>query len=486
MKRKKIMKLKQIFLGGVLGLGVLLANTLTANAATVTYNDIPKDFTVQQLESISIKISKEKNPEYYSPSSWENGVYLADVGKLPFDGKIYEDERKSTLADSHKSFIRLMEMTKGREVNRVNVKYGMTVVLDGKVYEGEPLTVEVYSEDKYNYLLSQENSTVKPETPTQKPETSTPTQKPETSTQEKKVVERVWGKNRIETSIAIAEKAKDNDKHDAVILAVGSDFPDALTGGVLSKKYNAPIVLVNKSAANSKLSLDYVVNNVKKDGNVIILGSTGVVDDSVYNYLVQNGFKNIKRLGGSDRYATNLAIVNDLNPAKGTPIIVAYSLDFPDALSISPVATKNGYPIFISRKEIDSKTLEAIKKIQPSKIYIVGSTGVISSSTENKLKSITSSVVRLGGSNRYETSVSIAKYFNTNSNTVAIASAMDFPDALSGSFLAYKNDSSILVVNQNNTELQKNYIKSNKKTNIFILGGPGAVTNSTVDRLVND
>lgn len=477
----KKQKLKNILIIGVFAIGMSLINNVVAHAAVTKYEDIPKGLNVQQLEAMSVKVSKEKNPEYYTRSNWEDGVYLMDVAKLPLDGKIYTDERKSSMADSHKTFIRLMEMTKGREVNTVNVKYGMTVVLNGKVNEGAPLSVEVTSAEKYNYLLAQENSTSNPDT-----STPTPTPTPETPVQNptQKVVERVWGDNRIETSIAIAEKAKGSAKHNSVILAVASDFPDALTGGVLGKKYNAPIILVNKTSSNSKLSLDYVVNNVEKNGTVILLGSTGVVDDSIYNYLVSNGFKNIKRLGGSDRYATNIAIVNDLNPAKGTPIVVAYSLDFPDALSISPVATKNGYPIFISRKDMDKQTLEAIRNIQPNKIYIVGSSGVISSTTENMLKGITNNIVRLGGLDRYETSVSIAEYFNTNSKGVAIANAMDFPDALSGSYLAYKNDSSILVVNPYNTELQRNFIGKNNKSNIFILGGPGAVTDSTVEKLV--
>ncbi|MDU2121937.1 MAG: cell wall-binding repeat-containing protein [Clostridium celatum] len=482
----KKQKLKNILIIGVFAVGMTLINNVVAHAAVTKYEDIPKGLNVQQLEAMSVKVSKEKNPEYYTRSNWEEGVYLMDVAKLPFDGKTYTDERKSSMADSHKTFIRLMEMTKGREVNTVNVKYGMTVVLNGQVNEGEPLSVEVTSAEKYNYLLAQENSTSKPETPKPNPTPEKPNPTPEAPLPNptQKVVERAWGDNRIETSIAIAKKANESAKHNSVILAVASDFPDALTGGVLGKKYNAPIILVNKTASNSKLSLDYVVNNVEKNGTVILLGSTGVVDDSIYNHLLANGFKNIKRLGGSDRYATNIAIVNDLKPSKGTPIVVAYSLDFPDALSISPVATKNGYPIFISRKDMDKQTLEAIKNIQPSKIYIVGSSGVISSTTENMLKGITNNIVRLGGANRYETSVSIAEYFNTNSISVAIANAMDFPDALSGSYLAYKNDSSILVVNPYNTELQRNFIKKYNKSNIFILGGPGAVTDSTVDQLV--
>lgn len=480
MVKEKILRLKRFMVGGVVATGLILFNTISAHAEIVKYADIPKGQTVKQLESASVKISKDKNPEYYTQSSWEQGVYLIDVAKLPFDGKIYSDERKSSIANSHKSFIRLMEMSLGSSKNSVIIKYGMTVVMDGQVNEGSPLTVEVTSAEKYNYLQNQGGNG----NPSKPIEPSKPTE-PNKPQENKKEVTRIWGDRRIETSIAIAEKTKEGKaKHSSVILAVSNDFPDALSGGVLNGKYDAPIVLVNKSADLSKLSLDYVKNNVDKNGNIIVLGGTGVIDDTIIKNLSQSGFKNIKRLGGSDRYATNLQIINNLNPAKGTPVIVSYSLDFPDALSISPIAAKNGYPIFLSRKDIDKSTLDAIKKIAPSSIYIVGSSGVISSSTENQLKSITKNVVRLGGSDRYKTSIAIAEHFNTDSPNVTIASSMDFPDALSGAYLAYKNDSSIIVVNSNNTALQKDFINKYKKYKINVLGGPGAVENSTIDKII--
>ena len=67
---------------------------------------------------------------------------------------------------------------------------------------------------------------------------------------------------------------------------------------------------------------------------------------------------------------------------------------------------------------------------------------------------------------------------------MTIANSMDFPDALSGAYLAYKNNSSIIVVNSNNTVLQKDFINKYKKYKINILGGPGAVENSTIDKII--
>lgn len=58
---------------------------------------------------------------------------------------------------------------------------------------------------------------------------------------------------------------------------------------------------------------------------------------------------------------------------------------------------------------------------------------------------------RIYGNNRYETSENIANNFNNNSNNkiknIILASGENFPDALSGSSIAVKQNAVILLVN---------------------------------------
>ena len=104
-------------------------------------------------------------------------------------------------------------------------------------------------------------------------------------------------------------------------------------------------------------------------------------------------------------------------------------------------------PIYITKKDaIDNKTLSEIQNIALSKIYIVGGNSAISSDVENTLKGITSDITRLGGADRYETSIAIAKHFDLDTDTVAIANGLAFPDALSGSVLASKHNAPIILV----------------------------------------
>ena len=83
---------------------------------------------------------------------------------------------------------------------------------------------------------------------------------------------RLGGLDRIETSIKIADEVRGSNKLNGVILASYLNFPDALTGGVLNTKYDAPTLLIQKSADNAKRTLEYIENNLPKNGQIVILG----------------------------------------------------------------------------------------------------------------------------------------------------------------------------------------------------------------------
>ena len=297
---------------------------------------------------------------------------------------------------------------------------------------------------------------------------------------------RLGGANRVKTSTKIADSFRGPSKLNGVILASAGNFPDALAGGVLTKKYNAPILLTNKTAQASKDTIDYIKENVNSDAQIVILGSTGVIDDSVVNALKDSGFTKIKRLGGADRFATNMAIINDFNPTVGSDVIVSYSHNFPDALSISPVSAIQGMPILLVNGKLTTAQQNMLSKVKPSNIYITGSTGVVPSTLENELKKYSSRVERLGGANRYETSKIINDKFKsvlTGSNVI-LANGLDFPDALSATALALKLNAPIILVNPKDTSIQKEFISNNNKTNVYVIGGIGAVSEATVKAIL--
>ncbi|MDP4178386.1 MAG: cell wall-binding repeat-containing protein [Bacillota bacterium] len=288
---------------------------------------------------------------------------------------------------------------------------------------------------------------------------------------------RVQGTNRFKTSIAIADKVVSDATLDNVVLTSGYDFPDGLSGSTLAKKLNAPILMAG-NLSDSQDALNYIYAHLKQNGNVYILGGTGAVSKDTEETLKNKGYI-VTRLAGQDRIGTNTSITESLNTPEGTPVFIANAYSFPDALSVSSIAAINGYPILLtSTNTISSSIKDDLSKIKPSTVYIVGGTGVVSSDVENSIKALlpSSSIQRISGANRFETSMNVFTKFNLDTTNVVLASGLDFPDALSGSQLAAKLNASIVLADENNLDAQQVNYTNKGITDFYILGGTGAVS----------
>lgn len=292
-------------------------------------------------------------------------------------------------------------------------------------------------------------------------------------------VTRIAGQNRFDTSGKIAETYSNGGKVDNIILASGRTFPDAVTGGVLTSKLNAPMLLVGSNKDNEKI-YDYIKNNLASDGTVYILGGTGAVSQDVEDYVSKTLKVSTVRISGTDRFETNEKIIEKLNPAAGTPVILAKASDFPDALSASGIASIKGYPIILVQgKDLSDSAKKVLTNIKPGTVYVIGGTGAVDDNIITEVKKAVTTltdkdITRIAGQNRYETSMNVVKYFNLNIGNLMLTSGSDFPDALSGTALAAKEYAPILITS--NGAINDELTVISKYSNITILGGYGAVS----------
>ena len=300
-------------------------------------------------------------------------------------------------------------------------------------------------------------------------------------------VNRLAGLTRVDTALAIA-KAAFPGKVNHVILATAGNYPDALAGSVLAYQLNAPILLVGSTEADQAKVIEYINNSMDKAGEVYILGGTGVVGADMEAKIVAKGFNHITRLAGKDRYETALKIAERLGVKTGTPIILAYGESYPDALSVSSIAARMQSPIFLVPKDGLSKDIkEAMTKIRPAKVYLIGGTGVISTAVAAQTAQLTSldqtNIVRIAGQDRYETSLAVAQYFNEAGGSLCLATGNNFPDALAGSVYAAKCNAPILLVDSSLSNSLSEYVKARNLTGITLFGGEGAVTKEIEEQL---
>jgi putative cell wall-binding protein len=292
-------------------------------------------------------------------------------------------------------------------------------------------------------------------------------------------ITRLAGQSRIDTALAAARAAYPDEISNAVI-ATAYNYPDALAGSVLAYQLDAPILLAGSSEAEQEAVISYLKEKLRPEGTVYILGGSGVVSQDFEDRLSTSAITNISRLAGNDRYETSVKIAEQLNVKTGTPVVLVSGENYPDALSVSSVAAQRGWPVLLVQRDGISKAVsEKLAGIKPARVYIIGLEGAISKSVESQTALLTGlaaeDIVRLGGDDRYLTSLTVAEYFNLGSQTIFVATGQNFPDALAGSVYAAKQKAPIILTSSSLPEQTAYYIQDRKPAGLTILGGEAVV-----------
>ncbi|MBL4933071.1 cell wall-binding repeat-containing protein [Clostridium paridis] len=200
-------------------------------------------------------------------------------------------------------------------------------------------------------------------------------------------------------------------------------------------------------------------------------------------------------IAGQTRYSgsTRIETAVEISKAGWTSsqnVVLAYAYDFPDALSGVPFAFLKNAPILLTDKtSIPQSTMNEIKRLNASNVYILGSNGVISDGVQNSLTSSGYTVTRLGGTDRFETSLKISDKVNaSNSSHTAVITIYDnYPDALSIAPYAAMKNIPILYTQANSLEAKtRAWLKNNGITKVIISGGVGAVSLNVENQLKSD
>ena len=287
-------------------------------------------------------------------------------------------------------------------------------------------------------------------------------------------VTRLFGADRYTTAFLAADALRqtlETDKFSGIIVACGTNFPDALAGTYLAARKNAPILLVK--AGNVPQVNDYIQKNLAQGGTVYLLGGSSVVPDSV-----GQGIPGItvKRLGGANRYDTNLQILLEAGVA-GEDIVICTGQNFADSLSVSAV----GLPILLVKDGLTAAQKEFLAATSGKKI-IIGGTVAVKPAIEKQLASY-GQVTRLAGATRYETSILVAKAFFPEAGKAVLAYAQNFPDGLSGGPLAYSLHAPLILTATGKEASAAAYAASSGIRSGFVLGGPGLISEEAANRI---
>lgn len=292
-------------------------------------------------------------------------------------------------------------------------------------------------------------------------------------------IQRLSGDNRYETSVEVSEK---NFKSaDTVVLASGQNIADALVASSYADIEEAPILLTNKNSISDEV-LDEI-ERLKAD-KVVIVGGQSSISSSIESRLKKEDIK-VTRISGRDRFDTSDKLSQEVSrlSKKSSQAILVNGYKNIDALSVSSLATKEELPILLNgRNTLNMSVKNRLKQMNVKKVYIIGGNNSISSDVEKELKRMQISVVRLSGTDRYETSANIAKYAYKDFDEAIVASGENPVDALAASTLTGKKEAPILLTNKNKIPKSiKKIIEDMDIGKITIVGGENSITDNVMD-----
>lgn len=196
------------------------------------------------------------------------------------------------------------------------------------------------------------------------------------------------------------------------------------------------------------------------------------------------------RLAGISRYETAVEI-SKANYRSADTVVLAYGLNYADALAGVPLANALKAPVLLTAKDaVGDETLAEIKRLGAKKIVILGGEGAIGKTVETTLTKngiSADSIQRIAGSTRFETAVKIAAELEKITGKAPAESFIvycdSFADALSASTAAAVKKAPILYSAKDGdlNEHTQTYLQSKAKSlkKVYIIGGTGVISDAS-------
>ncbi|HBF0843216.1 TPA: cell wall-binding protein Cwp10 [Clostridioides difficile] len=198
----------------------------------------------------------------------------------------------------------------------------------------------------------------------------------------------------------------------------------------------------------------------------------------------------VKKLKGADRFETAIKISQSGWTKSDTVVIVnGEDKSMVDGLTATPLASVKNSPILLSSNEkLPQKTVEELKRLNPSKVIVIGGNNSMPNSVVEAIKAVNSkiSVQRIGGDTRYQTSINIAKEIDKTNNVskLYIGAGNGEADSLSIASLAGKEKTPIVLTQKDGVDSEaEQFIKSNKVSNIYFIGGIEKISNKAIEQV---
>ena len=190
-------------------------------------------------------------------------------------------------------------------------------------------------------------------------------------------VHRIGGTDRYDTSRKLIDEAFATPT-EAVYVASGANYPDALAAGAAAGSTDSPVVLTRGATLDEATRL--LVQRLDPQ-RIRVAGGAAIVSDAVLTQL-RSIAADSRRVAGADRYATAAAINTDAF-GTATRAFVASGLNFPDALAGAAYAGSLAAPLYLSAPQcLPAPAATDLLRLGVARVTLFGSAAVLSSNVQ--------------------------------------------------------------------------------------------------------
>nr|NLI49429.1 L,D-transpeptidase family protein [Propionibacterium sp.] len=288
---------------------------------------------------------------------------------------------------------------------------------------------------------------------------------------------RLAGDDRYATAVAVSKSAFPSGGVPVAYVATGENFPDALAGGAAASYGKGPLLLVSPDAIPAAVATELTR---LKPGRIVVQGGTGVVSAAVASQLQTYTSGAVTRNAGDTRYQTALLTSQEAFPdGFGGTAVIATGENYPDALSAGSLFASFQGPILLNDPSggLDSATLAELTRLNPSRVVLLGGTGVVPNTVSTQVKGLGFTVERLSGDDRYATARAIARRaYPTSASEVFVSTGVNFPDGLAAGPLAGARQGPVLLSDGSCWDAETlAYLRDLAPTKITLIGGSAVV-----------
>jgi hypothetical protein len=283
---------------------------------------------------------------------------------------------------------------------------------------------------------------------------------------------RIAGADRVATAVAASEWAfPQPGSGSAVVLSRSDQFADALAGTPLAVAKHGPLLLTGSAALDPR-ALAEIRRVLPPGGPVYLLGGPVALAPAVASALQDLGYQ-VTRLAGADRFATAVAVA-DQGLANPSTVFEATGLDFPDALSAAVAAAGQHAAVLLTDGPVQDPATAG---------YLASHTADLRVAVGGPAVTADPGAKPVAGSDRYSTSVALAKAYGRVGTVVGVASGLAFPDALAGGAALAEQELPLILVPEAEPPPAsvESYLASDRPPSLICFGGSAAISDLALD-----